>query len=150
MDCILEPCLGKGWLIERSREDVSRQVPAGRVGVVGRFCLAECVVATRKDRTVEEARRRIVEAMELFIDDVRSREIVDDVKLPAPATKERFAPSTRATLRKKSRRREDRRAALAARRAVRVLSWRTPEDERARRGTRARSVTSARSPAYAG
>jgi predicted RNase H-like HicB family nuclease len=68
-------------------------------------------------RTVDEARRRIVEAMELFIDNARSARIVDDVKLPAPAAK-----AIRAyTALRKSAEREDRRAAVAARRAVRVL-----------------------------
>ena len=33
-------------------------------------------------RTVDAARRRIVEAMELFVDDARTAKIVDDVKLP--------------------------------------------------------------------
>lgn len=68
-------------------------------------------------RTVDEARRRIVEAMELFTDSARSAKIVDDVKLPTTAVK---AIRTYATLRKKADR-EDRRAALAARRAVRLL-----------------------------
>ena len=68
-------------------------------------------------RTVDEARRRIVEAMELFVADARRAKIVDDVKLPRAATR---AIRTFATLRKKADE-EDRRAALAARRAVRVL-----------------------------
>lgn len=68
-------------------------------------------------RTVGEARRRIVEAMELFVDNPRSAKIVDDVKLPAAVKK---AIRTYATLRKRAEL-EDRRAALAARRAVRAL-----------------------------
>jgi predicted RNase H-like HicB family nuclease len=68
-------------------------------------------------RTVDEARRRIVEAMELFVDDVRRSKIVDDVKLPAGAAR---AIRDYTTLRKKADR-EDRRAAQAARRAVRLL-----------------------------
>jgi predicted RNase H-like HicB family nuclease len=68
-------------------------------------------------RTVDEARRRIVEAMELFIDHARSAKIVDEVKLPAAAKK---AIRAYTTLRRKAEQ-EDRRAALAARRAVRVL-----------------------------
>ena len=68
-------------------------------------------------RTVDEARRRVVDAMELFIDNARSVKIVDDVKLPAAAKR---AIRTYATLRKKAEQ-EDRRAALAARRAVRAL-----------------------------
>src|SRR6266849_2792599 len=50
-------------------------------------------------RTVDEARRRIVEAMELFVDNARSAKIVDDVKLPAPAKK---AIRMYATLRKRA------------------------------------------------
>ena len=36
-------------------------------------------------RTVEEARRRIRDALELFVDDARKAAIVDDVKLPSAA-----------------------------------------------------------------
>lgn len=68
-------------------------------------------------RTVDEARRRILEAMELFVDDARRAKIVDDVKLPAGAAQ---AIRDYATLRKQADE-EDRRAAQAARRAVRVL-----------------------------
>jgi predicted RNase H-like HicB family nuclease len=68
-------------------------------------------------RTVDEARRRVVEAMELFIDDARSTKIVHDVKLPVAAKR---AIRAYVTLRKKAQQ-EDRRAALAARRAVRAL-----------------------------
>lgn len=68
-------------------------------------------------RTVDEARRRMVEAMELFVDDARSATIVDDVKLPVRAAQ---AIRAYATLRQKAER-EDRRAALAARKAVRML-----------------------------
>lgn len=68
-------------------------------------------------RTVDEARRRIREALELFVDDARTAPIVDDVKLPSTAAR---AIRTYATLRKKADE-EDQRAARAARRAVRVL-----------------------------
>ena len=68
-------------------------------------------------RTVDEARRRIREAMELFVDDARSAKLVDDVKLPATATK---AIRAYVSLRKRADQ-EDRRAAAAARRAVRLL-----------------------------
>jgi predicted RNase H-like HicB family nuclease len=68
-------------------------------------------------RTVDEARRRIREAMELFVDDAQSAKVVDDVKLPAMAAK---AIRVYATLRKRADQ-EDRRAAIAARRAVRLL-----------------------------
>lgn len=68
-------------------------------------------------RTVAEARRRIREAMSLFIENARAAKIVDDIKLPADARK---AITAYAKLRKKAEE-EDRRAAAAARRAVRVL-----------------------------
>lgn len=68
-------------------------------------------------RTVDEARRRIREAMALFIDDADTVGIVDDVKLPRDA---KNAITAYARLRKKADE-EERRAALAARRAVRVL-----------------------------
>lgn len=68
-------------------------------------------------RTVDEARRRIREALELFVDDARRAPIVDDVKLPSAASK---AIRAYAALRKKADQ-GDRRAARAARRAVRVL-----------------------------
>ena len=68
-------------------------------------------------RTVDEARRRIREALGLFVDDAGKAPIVDDVKLPTAATK---AIRVYASLRKKADE-GDRRAARAARRAVRVL-----------------------------
>ena len=68
-------------------------------------------------RTVDEARRRIREALDLFVDDARNAAIVDDVKLPSAATR---AIRAYATHRRKADE-EDRRAARAARRAVRVL-----------------------------
>jgi predicted RNase H-like HicB family nuclease len=68
-------------------------------------------------RTVDAARRRIREALELFIDDASRAQLVDDVKLPANAKK---AVDAYARLRRKADE-EHRRAAAAARRAVRVL-----------------------------
>jgi len=68
-------------------------------------------------RTVDEARRRIREAMDLFVDGARSAKLIDDVKLPVTAVK---AIRAYTTLRKRADR-EDRRASLAARRAVRLL-----------------------------
>src|SRR3989442_6069567 len=65
-------------------------------------------------RTVDEARRRIRKAMDLFVDDARSAKLIDDVKLPATASK---AIRLYAALRKQADR-EDRRATPAARRAV--------------------------------
>ena len=50
-------------------------------------------------RTVDEARRRIREALELFVDDARRARIVDDVKLPSAATK---AVRAYATLRREA------------------------------------------------
>src|SRR5205814_6160662 len=67
-------------------------------------------------RTVDEARRRVREALELFVDDARSAKLVDAVKLPTTAAK---AIRQYETLRKRADQ-EDRRAALAARRAVRL------------------------------
>lgn len=68
-------------------------------------------------RTVDEARRRIREALALFVDNARKAAIVDDVKLPTAATK---AIRAYASLRRKADE-EDRRAARAARRAVQLL-----------------------------
>jgi hypothetical protein len=62
-------------------------------------------------------RMNVREALELFVDNARRAPIVDDVKLPSAATK---AIQAYATLRKKADE-EDRRAARAARHAVRVL-----------------------------
>ncbi len=68
-------------------------------------------------RTVDEARRRIVEALDLFVDNARTAAIVDDVKLPTGAAR---AVRAYAALRKRAEQ-ENRRAALAVRRAVRTL-----------------------------
>lgn len=68
-------------------------------------------------RTVDEARRRIREALELFVDHARSVTLVDDVRLPPTAAR---AIRAYVSLRKRADK-EDRRAALAARRAVRLL-----------------------------
>ena len=97
-------------------------------------------------RTVDEARRRIREALELFVDDARKASIVDDVKLPSAATK---AIRAYASLRRKADE-EDRRAARAARRAVRVLANRKAEDERARCSSSPGAVASAGASAHPG
>ena len=68
-------------------------------------------------RTVDEARRRIREALSLFIDNAASADLVDRVKLPPAVAK---AVREYATLRKKADA-ESRRAATAARVAVRLL-----------------------------
>jgi predicted RNase H-like HicB family nuclease len=70
-----------------------------------------------RGRTVDEARRRIIEAMELFVAAARRAKIVNEVKLPANAAR---ALRTYTTLRKRANN-EERRSAQAARRAVRVL-----------------------------
>ena len=95
-------------------------------------------------RTVDEARRRIREALELFVDDARKAPIVDDVKLPSVGTR---AIRAYATLRKKADE-EDRRAARRSPRRPRIANRKT-EDERARCRSSARAVTSARTPAHA-
>ena len=68
-------------------------------------------------RTVDEARRRIREALGLFIEDAETAHLIDAVKLPASAAR---AIRAYATLRKKAYQ-QDKRAAAAARKAVRVL-----------------------------
>ena len=68
-------------------------------------------------RTVDEARRRIREALELFVDQARTATLVDHVKLPATAAN---AIRAYVSLRKRADH-EDRRAARAARKAVQLL-----------------------------
>jgi len=68
-------------------------------------------------RTVDEARRRIREALDLFVEGAPSAKLVDDVRLPAQATR---AIRAYEALRK-SAEHQNRRAAHAARFAVRVL-----------------------------
>lgn len=68
-------------------------------------------------RTVDEARRRIREAMKLFVNDARTAKVVDEVKLPVTVAK---AIRKYTKLRKRAAQ-EDRLASLAARRAVRLL-----------------------------
>jgi hypothetical protein len=96
-----------------------------RGGVYGerRICTASngCADGVRgchtQRRTVDEARCRIRKALELFVDNARRAPIVDDVNLPSAATR---AIQAYTTLRKRADE-EDRPAARAARRAVRVL-----------------------------
>jgi len=66
---------------------------------------------------VDEARRRVREALALFVDDAASAELVDHVKLPATAAR---AIREYTSLRKQADA-EDKRASAAARRAVKVL-----------------------------
>ena len=70
--------------------------------------------------TVDEARHRVVEALGLFVNNARTAAIVDDVKLPRGAAQ---AIRAYTTLRKKAEQ-EGRRAAKAARQAVRLLRGR--------------------------
>src|SRR5437667_10375633 len=94
-------------------------------------------------RTVDEARRRIREALELFVDNARRAPIVDDVKLPSAATR---AIRAYATLRKKADV-EDRRAAARLDAPSAVL--RTGKLKMsARCCSSPGAVTSARTPAH--
>jgi len=68
-------------------------------------------------RTVDEARRRVREALSLFVTDAASADLLDQVKLPAAVRRAIHAYSS---LRKKADA-EDKRASAAARRAVRAL-----------------------------
>ena len=68
-------------------------------------------------RTVDEARRRIREALSLFVDDAASAGLIDHVKLPASAER----AIREYAFRRKQAAAEDKRASAAARRAVRVL-----------------------------
>lgn len=68
-------------------------------------------------RTVDEARRRIREALELFVDDAASATLIDDVRMPKTA-----AQAIRAyEALRRSAEQQNRRVAVAARRAVHVL-----------------------------
>ena len=68
-------------------------------------------------RTVDEARRRVREALELFVDDAEACELSDDIKLPVTA-----ARALKEYARVKAvAERENRRLAAAARKAVKVL-----------------------------
>jgi len=69
-------------------------------------------------RTIEEARRRIREALELFVDDAKAATLKDDVRMPkavADVVRRYRAARQRAE-------REQRHASASARRAVKVLA----------------------------
>ncbi len=68
-------------------------------------------------RTVDEARRRIREALGLFVEDAETVRLVDHVTLPATAAR---VVREYASLKKKAKE-QDQRAVAAARRAVRIL-----------------------------
>lgn len=68
-------------------------------------------------RTVVEARRRIREALGLYVDDARTARLAEDVKLPRPAKR---AIAAYVRLRKQADR-EQERASKAARMAVKAL-----------------------------
>ena len=96
-------------------------------------------------RTVDEARRRIVEAMELFVDNARSAKIVDDVRLPQ--LQESHSRVCDAAQKSRTGRSSCGTGGSAGGESP---SWRTPEDERARRRTRVGPVASACPPARTG
>ncbi len=98
-----------------------------------------------RGRTVDEARRRIREALELFIDNARRVPIVDDVKLPSAAT--RAIRGLRDSSQEGRRRRPAGRPRGSTRRPG--IANRKTEDERARCRSSAGAVTSARPPAHA-
>jgi predicted RNase H-like HicB family nuclease len=69
-------------------------------------------------RTIEEARRRIREALELFVDHAKNATLMDDVRMPkrvAQVVKQYRAARQRAE-------REQRQASATARRAVKALA----------------------------
>ena len=68
-------------------------------------------------RTVDEARRRIREALSLFVDNAASADLTDRVKLPPAVAKAIRAYATR----RRKADAESKRAASAARAAVRLL-----------------------------
>jgi predicted RNase H-like HicB family nuclease len=90
-------------------------------------------------RTVDEARRRIREAMELFVNDARTAKLVDDVKLPATAAK---AIRAYTTLRKRADL-EDSTCRTRCKTRRTALARRKVEDERTRCRPLAGRLTSA-------
>src|ERR1700683_586441 len=81
----LEPCLGKGWIEEvMTTYHVSYERDESGWWVAS---VREVRGCHTQGRTVDEARRRVLEALELFVVDVRPANVVDDVKLPAAAVK---------------------------------------------------------------
>jgi predicted RNase H-like HicB family nuclease len=68
-------------------------------------------------RTVEEARRRIREALGLFVDDARTATLKDDIKLPARARRAIY----QFTQHRRLAAREETKAANAARSVVKML-----------------------------
>jgi len=93
-------------------------------------------------RTVDETRRRIREAMELFVDDAQSAKVVDEVKLPTAATK---AIRVSTLLRKRAAREGQTRICRGASRGS-TSEEREAEDERTRCGSCARHLTPASVP----
>jgi predicted RNase H-like HicB family nuclease len=69
-------------------------------------------------RTINEARRRVRQALALFVDNAESAEIVDDIRLPAPA--KRSLKQVEATRRKASQAQSA--AKDTATKAVRLLT----------------------------
>jgi hypothetical protein len=95
----------------------------------GAFRCAGCEDATQT-RTVDKARRHIVEAMDLFVADARRARIVDDVKRPSGAAK---VLRTYATLRKSADEEERRAACATCRPRHRRVGWAiAPKSDRRR------------------
>jgi predicted RNase H-like HicB family nuclease len=97
-------------------------------------------------RTVDEARRLIRKALELFVDDARKAPIVDDVKLPTAAGK--GDSGVRESSQEGRRRGPTRSTCGSTCRAS--PAQRTPEDERTRRRAAAGPVAPAGPSAHRG
>ena len=69
-------------------------------------------------RTIDEARRRVREALSLFVDHARSARLTDDVRMPKDIA--RAVTAYRAARQRADR--EQKRASISARRAVRALA----------------------------
>ncbi len=104
-----------GWLASAERHrswprSITSTSPTSMVWRMRTASVRDLRGCHTQGRTVDEARRRIVEAMGLFVDDAESSTIVDDVKLPTSAAK---AIRDYADCRKRADQ-EDRRAGQAA------------------------------------
>jgi predicted RNase H-like HicB family nuclease len=96
-------------------------------------------------RTVEEARRRIIEALGLFVGNAHNATIVDDVKPPKSAAR---VVRAYATLRKKAEE-EDPTCSPRSQTGRSSAASRATEDERARCCTPVGAIASADTPAHA-
>ena len=73
----LEPCLGAKWLPVSYRVVLERDEPGSWIAHVP--AVPGCHT---HGRSLVEARRRVREALSLWVDDAESAELVDDVRLP--------------------------------------------------------------------